>query len=324
VAVLEVEVHHRLDPATVAEVAALQSAAAAAGIDEPLAEQSWLDLSEGGGRGSVDLLARTGDDHHLVGAAHLVGDGGLFSVEAVAYPPNGDPAEVRRALLDQARRQVADRGGGQLQYWVHHCTAARDREARRLGFRPVRTLRQLRVALPLAQPSPSLPDDLVLRPFRVGSDEKAWLEVNNRAFAGHPEQGGWDLDTLRRRESAPWFDAEGFLLAEDRGGRLLGSCWTKVHRDTDPPMGEIYVISVDPALHQRGLGRALTAAGLAHLSGLGLGVGMLYVDDANQPALALYASLGFETDHIDRAYAVEVGPGPGLQWTETPTSRPTP
>ena len=45
-------------------------------------------------------------------------------------------------------------------------------------------------------------------------------------------------------------------------GRLAGFCWTKVHDDEEPPLGEIYVIAVDPDFVGRGLGRALTVAGL--------------------------------------------------------------
>ena len=66
-----------------------------------------------------------------------------------------------------------------------------------------------------------------------------------------------------------------------RAGHLAGFCWTKVHAGTDPPLGEIYVIAVDPTAHGRGLGGALTVAGLDHLAGLGLTVGMLYVDESN-------------------------------------------
>ena len=133
------------------------------------------------------------------------------------------------------------------------------------------------------------------------------MTTNNRAFASHPEQGHWDLATLLEREREPWFDPEGFLVLEV-DGRVAGSCWTKVHAQADPPMGEIYVISVDPDFHGRGWGRALTLAGLDWLGGQGLTVGMLYVDADNVAASTMYRSMGFVEDHVDRAYIVTVAP----------------
>ena len=105
----------------------------------------------------------------------------------------------------------------------------------------------------------------------------------------------------------PWFDADGFRL-HHRDDRLAGFCWTKVHSDHDPPLGEIYVIAVDPDFSGRGLGRPMTLAGLEWLSARGLTAGMLYVESNNHPANAVYRRIGFEHHHTDRAYRRLPGP----------------
>jgi len=133
--------------------------------------------------------------------------------------------------------------------------------------------------------------------------------VNNRAFAGHDEQGGWTEATLKRRTTEAWFDPTLFLLAVDDAG-LLGFNWLKVHEahDHEPRIGEIYVIGVDPRGQGRGLGRALAVEGLQAVHERGIDVGMLFVAADNEPALALYRALGFTVHRVDRAYECEVEP----------------
>jgi mycothiol synthase len=149
------------------------------------------------------------------------------------------------------------------------------------------------------------PWTLDVRPFRVGEDEEAWLAVNNRAFAWHPDQGGWTLADITAREAEPWFDPEGFLLHE-RDGRLVAFCWTKVHGAEDPPLGEIFVIGVDPDAGGAGIGRAIVLAGLDHLAGRGLRDAMLYVESTNTRARAVYDRLGFTPVGVDRWWGREL------------------
>jgi mycothiol synthase len=183
--------------------------------------------------------------------------------------------------------------------WVSGPTEHDDRVATSAGLAPGRDLHELRIPLPTPDPA------LDVRPFRAG-DEAEWVEVNNRAFAWHPEQGGWTVDMLQERLAEPWVDLDGFLVHE-RDGRMAGFCWTKVHDDHDPRLGEIYVIAVDPDFHGLGLGKALTLAGLHWLHHeRQLDVGMLYVDASNTAAVGLYDKLGFTLHHVDRAYAGEI------------------
>ena len=123
----------------------------------------------------------------------------------------------------------------------------------------------------------------------------------------HPEQGDWNMAILEARKKEPWFDPAGFLIHEIEGV-MAGFCWTKIHADFEPQLGEIYVIAVDPSFQGRHLGRQLTLAGLDWLARKGLEVGMLYVDATNTAALALYESLGFKIDHTDRAYVADIAP----------------
>jgi mycothiol synthase len=162
-----------------------------------------------------------------------------------------------------------------------------------LGFDLRRELLQQTRDLPTG-----MPVTIDTRSFVPGADDRAFLDVNNRAFAGHHEQSNWDLDALRLRQGESWFDPEGFRLHE-RDGRLAGFCWTKIHADG---VGEIYVIAVDPDFTGLGLGKQLTLAGLESLAGRGVQHAMLYVDADNQAAVSLYQRLGFTTAHTSRAY----------------------
>jgi mycothiol synthase len=301
---MEVRVLRRFAPADLDAVRALAEAVESTGAAPPFGEATWRSLADGAGGVGVVVSV----DGIVTAYAHLTHHhthGWSFEVAA------GPEAKGEwLGLVEPAMGAVAADGGGHVSLWLHGGRAADEAAAEAAGFRPERELLQLRVPLPLPEAS-RLPAGVTIRAFVPGRDEDAWLVVNNRAFAGHPEQGDWDRATLLAREQEPWFDASGFLLAEDADG-LAGFCWTKVHEPVPPrepdPLGEIYVIGVDPGRQGTGLGRALVVAGLESLASRGVRVGMLYVDGANTAAVALYGSLGFTTVRVDRAYGRDVPP----------------
>ena len=181
---------------------------------------------------------------------------------------------------------------GDEQWWLEPSGDDTDARAIAAGLRAERRLFQLRCRLPLP---PELGRPTPTRAFRPGVDDDAWLTVNASAFADHPDQGRWTHDDLREHLAAAWFDPDGFRIHEV-GGQIAGFCWTKVHPAVaaDVRRGEIFVIGVDPAFQGRGLGRGLTAAGLDWLWQRDhLDIAMLYVEAGNEPARALYDSMGF-------------------------------
>jgi mycothiol synthase len=325
-----------LDPDAVAEIEALVRRVSGATGHPALGEPKRLELAhqlirlggdteagtdegteKGTDAGSTGLLVHAAGRPGLIGYAQ-VGHGrrpGEFVTELVL--DTGADAKVADALLEAATATATDQGrrDATLRWWVMKATPSDDERAASHGFASERDLVQMRCALPVE--SHHRDSILPTRAFRPAEDEAPWLLANNREFAGHPEQGQWDLATLLEREHEPWFDADGFRVLEV-DGRIAGSCWTKIHRDVDPALGEIYVIGVDPDFQGRGFGRGLTLAGLDWLSGQGLAVGMLYVDAGNSAARALYRTIGFRDDHVDRVYVGRFGPSgrPGGDGTQ--------
>ena len=282
----------RLSASEVEDVLALAGAAERADGVFPLSEDVLLQVRHGGG---TSLLSYAGET--LAGYAHLGDETG----ELVVAP------EHRRRGHGTALLAAA--GPGPRSFWAHGDDPGARAFAERNGFDRVRVLWQMRRPLTDELPPAVFPEGVSVREFRPGHDEKEWLGVNSRAFAHHPEQGRWTEHDLALREAEPWFDPAGFLLAVDIAGTVLGFHWTKVHPATavEPAIGEVYVLGVDPGGHRRGLGAALTLAGLRHLQGRGLTAVLLYVDESNTAAVALYRRLGFTVFSTDVSYRTHVG-----------------
>ncbi|MBD3779067.1 MAG: mycothiol synthase [Micrococcales bacterium] len=273
-------------------------AAAAAGTDgvPPLSEQPLLWLT-GGGPGVQHLVAAAPDGTTTGYAQVDLRDPALATAEVVVHP-----AHRRRgtgsALLDAAGALVREHGGDGVAVWAHGDLPAARALAAARGLPVVRELWQMALEPVVVPDAPPLPDGVTVRAFEPGRDEDAWVAVNARAFAAHPEQGRLTRADLEDREAEPWFDPAGFLLAL-RDDRLLAFAWTKV---ADPDEGEVYALGVDPDAQGQRLGPALTARMLAHLAGRGVRRVVLYTEGDNHAAIRVYRAAGFERSAVDVVY----------------------
>ncbi|MFF7898534.1 mycothiol synthase [Streptomyces sp. NPDC088817] len=273
---------------------------AAARVDErqAVSEQGRLQLRGGARAGVSHLLLSV--DGELVGYAQLEDTDPVEApaAELVVHPEHrghGHGRALGAALLAAS--------GKRLRVWAHGGQSAARHLAQVLGLTLFRELRQMRRPLTdLDLPEPVLPEGVTVRAFVPGRDDAAWLAVNAEAFAHHPEQGSLTQRDLDDRMAQPWFDPQGFFLAE-RDGRLAGFHWTKTHREER--LGEVYVLGVRPGAQGGGLGRALTLIGLRHLAAQGLPTAMLYVDADNEAAVSVYERLGFTTYETDLMYRTE-------------------
>ncbi|HET7407190.1 MAG TPA: mycothiol synthase [Mycobacteriales bacterium] len=295
----------RLDPEQVRAVTRLVDAVTDADGVRPLSEHVMLHLRHGGDDPTRNFLQYDGDE--LVGYAHLdVSDPVEGPSAELTVAPHARRRGHGRALVDA----LLDESGGNLRLWAHGEGDAARALAGKLGFRQDRVLWQMRRSLYAPLPEPRLPAGITIRTFVVGRDEEGWVAVNARAFAEHPEQGTWTIEDLRLREREPWFDASGFFLAE-HGDDLVGFHWTKVHgadgSHHHEPIGEVYVVGVDPSMQGKRLGPALTLVGLRHLRARGLSQVMLYVDETNTPAIGIYEELGFARWDTDLCYRKTAG-----------------
>ncbi|TDE88322.1 mycothiol synthase [Occultella glacieicola] len=320
---MDIERMPSLTGADVAAVRDLADRVAAADGEAAFDEQTLLNLvgerpvahlvvrdagpgHDGGGSAAPTAAPVAGPD----GGGSAPADGSPLAVVGYAQIADSsaelavDPAARRRgiggALLDAVLADAPD-----AHVWAHGDLPPARALAALRGLRVVRDLWVMTAPAPAQERTdptgPAGPVDGVrVRTFEPGRDEEAWLSVNARAFADHPEQGRTTRADLDARMAQPWFDPSVFWLAEDvNTGRVLGSMWVKISE----AVGEIYVLGVDPAAQGRGIGGLLTAHAMAAFAARDLSALELYVEGENAPAIAVYERAGFRRARAHVQYA---------------------
>ncbi len=251
-----------------------------------------LDVSLG--REAIDENRRRLVQHNLPGHFWVQFEGvtprGFANVDLTAHPS----VEMAGGGYDADLCELISRRHPSFDWWLRD---THDDHQSQNQVRALRYMESNKVHQGLDDPS------VEIRSFRPERDADQWLAQNNAAFANHPEQGTWDLETLHVRITEPWFDPSGFLLLLE-GEDIVASCWTKIHEFNTIRTGEIYVISVHPDHQGKGLGAAALRAGLTSIHSRGVHRASLYVDDTNEQAISMYQQHGFQTVRMDRVLRI--------------------
>lgn len=256
---------------------------------EPLNEASLLALRDRV-EPRVDIRFET-PDGQVMALAFAAGDAPVEVMVDPRFRRGGFGTRMVSAALSE----------GESSFWAHGDLPGVAQIAKKTGLVAERTLLILRKVFDGVVEAEIVPAGVTLRAFRPG-DEGPIVAVNARAFAHHPEQGAMDRADLDRRMSSDWFDPSGLFIAE-RSGDVVGFHWTKIFELPEMrPVGEVYVVGIDPDSQGGGLGKALTARGLRHLQDAGVAEVILYVEGDNLPALAVYRKLGFKDFKKDVLY----------------------
>ena len=271
-----------------------------------LSEQTLFDLAAGPGR-VHHVLAYAGEQ--VAGYAQLAGGDDEGPSGELVVDPDHRRTGVGRALLEAVLAEAGD-----VRLWAHGNLPAARALAAAAGLEPVRELHKMSRPLTpddATSSATALPPGYTARAFEPGRDEEAWLATNAAAFAHHPEQGRMTLADLQDRMAQDWFDPAGFIVVgtAQAPDAVAAFHWTKVDPEQRSTLvegataGEVYVVGVHPDHQGRGLGKPVTALGLAHLARLGLPEVVLYVDGDNAAAIRTYTGLGFRSIMVDVMYS---------------------
>lgn len=165
------------------------------------------------------------------------------------------------------------------------------------GFEVVRKYYQLKIQLNKVDWEEAEETSQGCRHLMPG-EEAALADIQNRSFADHwgynPNTSETIAFLINRDQSSP----EDIVITCEEDN-IVGFCRTELSGNDE---GRILMIGTDPDYRGKGIGKKSLLAGLIYLRSKNIHTVYLTVDTANETAITLYKSVGFENNNILMTY----------------------
>ena len=150
---------------------------------------------------------------------------------------------------------------------------------------------ELRRDLEMEPPAPAPPPGFELATLATAGSAEAFVELHRDAWARWGPSS-YSIDAHRRLEAMPGYDPALVPVAVAPDGRLACSCvcWL----DAATLVGEIEPLGTGRAFERLGLGRAIVLEACRLMRARGMRTAYVSGASVNAPALAMYASAGFQ------------------------------
>jgi len=217
------------------------------------------------------------------------------------------PSLERNALLwgeMRTRAVLAERGAttGGMVVDAFEDDAVRTRHLVDLGWRPGDESLVLTMASLAGAPMVEPPDGYVIRTVAGVEEAEAVAAVHSAAFGSV-----WLPGQYRAAMESPGYDPGRELVAVAPDGTFAG--FAVMWHDHTNGIGLFEPVGVHPAHRRIGLGRAVLAAGLAHMRRSGMTTASVMYEPANPASGPLYRSLGFVDTWTLFHYRKPLSPG---------------
>jgi mycothiol synthase len=203
---------------------------------------------------------------------------------------------IGKKLIEQAIARTRELGIPRIHANILQNSLMAKKLLARMGFTLVRRFLELRLDLCKNRLQDTGNHSLHYRPLQ-SNEAESLAQLQNRCFANSWGYNANTPEEINDRIHLPSCSPEDIILAFD-ADKPIGYCWTRINPQKNKAlsegMGRIYMLGVDPYYRGRGLGRELLLIGLSYLKSKALRVVELTVDHENEPARALYKSVGFK------------------------------